>query len=570
MDNNIVTIKEKTSIKTGGEIVVECFKRLNVDLIFGYPGGAILPVYDAMYDSGITHILTRHEQAAIHAAEGYARATGKPGTVIATSGPGATNLITGIADAYMDSTPLVIITGQVSTNLIGTDAFQETDIFTMTMGITKHNYQVRDASELPRIMKEAYYIASTGRPGPVLIDIPKDVGRQKVVFEFPEDIDIPGYKPVEKPFLPQVEEIAKQIEKAKRPVLFIGGGVVSSESAELLQKFAKRVQIPVVSTLMGLGAFPQDDPLFVGMLGMHGTYAANNAVKHCDLLIACGVRFDDRATGKLESFSPHSTKIHIDIDASEIGKNLEIDFPLVANLKYAIPMIDENVKSWNSHDDWLKQIDLWKEEIKLSFTEDEYSLKPQTVISLLNQYTNGEALITTDVGQHQMWAAHYYKPTKPRQFITSGGLGTMGYGLPAAIGAQLAFPNKTVICLTGDGSFQMNIQELQTIFEHRIPIKIYVLNNGYLGLVRQLQQFFFDNRTYEVEISSPDFVKVAEGYRIKARNALNRQEAEDAIRESLSYEGPMLINFFVTREENVYPMVPPEAANEDAIYPTEE
>ncbi|SDL98273.1 biosynthetic-type acetolactate synthase large subunit [Bacillus sp. OK048] len=563
-------LQQLTKCKTGGEIVVECLSRLGVDLIFGYPGGAILPVYDALYDSGIKHILTRHEQAAIHAAEGYARATGKPGTVIATSGPGATNLVTGIADAYMDSTPLVIITGQVSTSLIGKDAFQETDILSMTMPITKHNYQVRDAGDLSRVMAEAYHIASTGRPGPVLVDIPKDVGKQKVPFEFCEKVDLPGYKPIYEPYLPQIEEIALQISKSRRPLLYIGGGVIHSEASEVILKFAKRTGIPVVSTLMGLGNYPQHDPLFIGMLGMHGTYAANKAVKNCDLLIACGVRFDDRVTGKIESFSPYSIKVHIDIDSSEIGKNVKIDYPLVADLKKSIHLLDQKIQSVPNTGNWLFEINQWKQEMKLSYKEDDDTLKPQTVINLINEYTNGNAIITTDVGQHQMWAAHYYQTNGPRRFITSGGLGTMGFGLPAAIGAQFANLNETVICISGDGSFQMNIQELQTIFEHKLPIKIYILNNGHLGLVRQLQKFFFNNRVYGVELSSPDFVKVAEGYQIKAINASNRHNAETAIIESLRYDGPVLVNFFVTKEENVYPMVPPEAANEDAIYSTEE
>lgn len=549
---------------TGAHMLVECLKRLGVTTIFGYPGGAVLPIYDALYDSGLQHILVRHEQAAIHAAEGYARATGRVGTVLATSGPGATNLITGITDAYMDSTPVVIITGQVARSMIGRDAFQEADVIGITMPVTKHNFQVRDASELPRILMEAYHIAATGRPGPVLVDVPKDISNQAAPFEMPSAVNIRGYNPTTEPSPLQIDRVCQAIAKAKRPLLYIGGGIVSANAAEELRDFARKSGIPVVSTLMGLGAFPPDDRLFVGMLGMHGTYAANMAVYHCDLLLAFGVRFDDRVTGKLERFSPHSKKVHIDIDPAEIGKNVQIDYPIVADIKNALLALVQKSEP-AACGDWLNQIHDWCREFPLGYTNSDTSLKPQLVIDLLDRITNSEAVVTTEVGQHQMWAAHYYRTKEPRTFITSGGLGTMGFGFPAAMGAQIALPEATVVCIAGDASFQMNIQELQTISERNLPVKVFVINNRFLGMVRQWQQMFHGNRLSESQIGAPDFVRVAEAYNVKGLRASTPAEAEAAIREALAHPGPVVVDFIVEEVENVFPMVAPGKGNDEML-----
>nr|WP_264176026.1 acetolactate synthase large subunit [Effusibacillus dendaii] len=549
---------------TGAEMVVESLKRLGVATIFGYPGGAILPIYDALYESGIEHILTRHEQAAIHAAEGFARATGKVGTVMATSGPGATNLITGITDAYMDSTPVVIITGQVATSLIGSDAFQEADVMGITMPITKHNFQVRKTEDIPRILAEAYHIAGTGRPGPVLVDVPKDVANGKANFVFPETVNIRGYNPTTMPSMLQIERVAEAIAEAERPLMYIGGGIISSEASEELRRFARESGIPVASTLMGLGAYPQNDPLYVGMLGMHGTYAANMAIFHCDLLIACGVRFDDRVTGKLERFSPNSKKVHIDVDPAEIGKNVAIEYPIVADAKNALKALLEKAPRANCAD-WQRQIAAWKAEYPLSFKQQGESLKPQYVIDLINKLTDSRAIVTTEVGQHQMWAAHFYQFNEPRKWITSGGLGTMGYGFPAAIGAQLAKPDELVICIAGDASIQMNIQELQTIAERNIPVKVFIINNGFLGMVRQWQELFHENRLSESKIGAPDFARVAEAFNVKGIRAENTAQAEQAIKDALAHPGPVVVDFIVEEAENVFPMVPPGKGTDELI-----
>lgn len=561
--NTQVSLKiEKIS---GAQMVVQCLKRLGVDTIFGYPGGAILPVYDALYESGIQHVLTRHEQAAIHAAEGYARATGKVGTVMATSGPGATNLVTGIADAFMDSIPLVVITGQVATSILGTDGFQEADVLGITLPVTKYSYQPHDPAEIPKIIFEAYHLASSGRPGPVLIDIPKDVSNGFANFHLPETIDLPGYQVVEKPDQKQIAAIAGAIDQSKRPLLYIGGGVIHAEAAQELRAFSKMAQIPVVSTLMGLGAFEPDDPLYLGMLGMHGTYAANMAVYECDLLIACGVRFDDRVTGKLERFSPNSKKVHIDIDPAEIGKNVVIDYPLVSDVKKALAELLQYSPQPDTRA-WIEQVNKRAKEYPLKFDQHaDGGLKPQFVIDYLSKLTDGKAIVTTEVGQHQMWAAHFYRVRQPRSFITSGGLGAMGFGFPAAMGAQLAKPEATVVCIAGDASFQMNIQELQTIAELNIPIKIFVINNHFLGMVRQWQEIFYDHRYSESKIGSPDFVKVAEAFNVKGLRAATKREAEIAIREALAYPGPVVVDFNVEEEENVFPMVPPGKGNNEMI-----
>ncbi|MDZ5472307.1 acetolactate synthase large subunit [Bacillus sp. 31A1R] len=549
---------------TGAAHVIQSLEELGVTTVFGYPGGAILPIYDALYGSNLQHILTRHEQAAIHAAEGYARASGKVGVVFATSGPGATNLVTGLADAHMDSTPLVVITGQVAKSLIGKDGFQEADVVGITVPVTKHNYQVRDIKQLSRIIKEAFYIATSGRPGPVLIDIPKDVQNDWVTHFHTGDLSIPGYEPKPEPNKQQIEIVAQAISEAKRPLLYIGGGIIHGEASEELLTFARKNHIPVVSTLMGLGAFPADDPLFLGMLGMHGTYAANMAVTECDLLLAFGVRFDDRVTGKLELFSPQSKKVHVDIDPAEFHKNVMVDYPIRSDVKQALQLLLE-MSTQGQTDKWLKEVKDWQEEYPLSYENKESELKPQFVIDLVSELTKGEAIVTTEVGQHQMWAAHFYKARNPRTFLTSGGLGTMGFGFPAAIGAKLAAENKLVICLAGDASFQMNIQELQTIAENQIPVKVFIINNHFLGMVRQWQEMFYDNRLSESKIGSPDFVKVAEAYGVKGLRAKTPTEAKHAMQEAFLHQGPVVVDFHVVEEENVFPMVPPNKGNHEMV-----
>ncbi|MFD1425267.1 biosynthetic-type acetolactate synthase large subunit [Laceyella tengchongensis] len=558
-------VSQKIEKISGARMVVQCLKRLGVDTIFGYPGGAILPIYDALYNSGIRHVSTRHEQAAIHAAEGYARATGKVGTVMVTSGPGATNLVTGIADAFMDSVPLVIITGQVATSMLGTDAFQEADVLGITLPVTKYSYQVHDPAEIPKIIQEAYHVAGSGRPGPVLIDIPKDVSNAEAECQYPDRISLPGYRVAEEPDPEQIAKIATAIAQARRPLLYIGGGIIHAEASRELRNFAKQANIPVVTTLMGLGAFEPDDPLFLGMLGMHGTYAANMAAYECDLLIACGVRFDDRVTGKLERFSPHSKKVHIDIDPAEIGKNVAIDYPLVCDVRKALLRLLDQAPRPDS-DAWVNQTTNRAQAFPLTYEQrPDGELKPQFVIDYLSKVTEGKAIVTTEVGQHQMWAAHFYRVCQPRSFITSGGLGTMGFGFPAAMGAQLAKPDATVVCIAGDASFQMNIQELQTIAEMNIPVKIFVINNHFLGMVRQWQEIFYDGRYSESRLSSPDFVKVAEAFHVKGIRATTKEEAERAIDEALRYPGPIVVDFQVEEEESVFPMVPPGKGNNEMI-----
>lgn len=555
---------ETETLMTGAQMMIETLERLGVKTMFGYPGGAVLNIYDALYHSDIDHVLTRHEQAAIHAAEGFARATGKVGVVLATSGPGATNLVTGITDAYMDSTPLVIFTGQVPVSMIGRDAFQEADVIGITMPITKHSYQVRDAKDIPRIIVEAFTIAASGRPGPVLIDIPKDISGVKAEFKMPDRVHLRGYQPTIEPSPIQITRVVEAISKAKKPLLYIGGGVISAEAAEQVRQLAEMTQIPVTSTLMGLGAFPYDHPLFVGMLGMHGTYAANRAVFECDLLIACGVRFDDRVTGKLERFSPNSKKVHIDIDPAEIGKNVPIDYPIVADVKRTLEVLIER-KPTTSTQPWVEQLQALVQEYPLSYAHEEEILRPQYVIDLINDMTQGKAVVTTEVGQHQMWAAHFYKAAQPRSFITSGGLGTMGYGFPAAMGAKIARPDDMVICIAGDASLQMNIQEMQTVVERDIRIIIVVINNGYAGMVRQWQELFYENRISESRISSPDFVKVAEAFGIRGLRAKTPEEARTILQEAFTHNGPILLDFTVAEGENVFPMVPPGKGNDEMI-----
>lgn len=549
---------------TGAQIVIQSLIKEGVDNIFGLPGGAIIDVYDALYDSPIRHILVRHEQGAIHAADGYARATGKVGVAMVTSGPGATNTVTGIATAYMDSIPILVFTGQVPTKLIGNDAFQEADIVGIIRPCTKHNYLVKDVDALARTIKEAFYIARSGRPGPVLIDLPKDVQQAKAEFEYPKEVDLPGYKPKYKAHIGQVNRAAQLIANARRPMVYAGGGVIYSKGAhEALKRLAEGFSMPVTNTLMGLGGFPGTHPLWLGMLGMHGTYRANMAVVHCDVLIGVGARFDDRVTGKLEEFAPDAKIVHIDIDPASISKNVIVDVPIVGDCKDALMKLNQALSeihaNWgDKHKAWLEQVEEWRKTHTLHYQQpSDGSLKPQYVVEKIYELTKGKAIISTEVGQNQMWAAQYYKFDEPRTFLTSGGLGTMGYGFPAAIGAQAAFPDRLVIDIAGDGSIQMNIQELATAVGYRLPVKVAILNNGYLGMVRQWQQLFYRGRYSQTSLEySPDFVRVAEAYGAVGLRATKPQEVEKAIKKALNTNAPVFIDFVVEREENVYPMVP--------------
>lgn len=542
---------------TGAQIVVECLKKEGVKIIFGYPGGAIMPVYDVFYqEPSIKHILTRHEQGAAHAADGYARATGNVGVCIATSGPGATNLVTGLANAYLDSIPLVAFTGQVPTNLIGTDAFQEVDINGITLPITKNNYVVREVRDLASIIQEAFYIARTGRPGPVLIDLPKDIQLAQTEFKYPEKVSLNGYKPTFSGHIQQIKAAAQEISKAKRPVIYAGGGVISSNASSELRDLAFKANIPVTTTLMGLGAFPETHPLSLGMLGMHGTAYANYAISAADLIIALGVRFDDRVTGKLSEFGSQAKIIHIDIDPAEIGKNVLVDIPIVGDLKKVLKKINEIIDK-KENTEWLETIKDWKRKYPLKY-ENNQELKPQYIIEEVYKISEGKAVIVTDVGQHQMWAAQYYQYTMPRTFISSGGLGTMGYGLPAAIGAKIGCPDKTVICISGDGSFQMNLQELATAINNHLTIMVIIMNNNYLGMVRQWQELFFNKRYSSTALTgNPDFVKLIEAYGGTGIRVNKKQELYPALEKALSLNKFVLIDCIIPGEENVFPMVSP-------------
>ncbi len=557
----------KKKLTKGSAMILSALHKEGVEIVFGFPGGAVLPLYDQLYDDPIKHLLVRHEQAAVHAADGYARVTGKPGVVFATSGPGATNLVTGIANAYMDSVPLVIITGQVPKSFIGTDAFQEADITGITIPVTKHNYLVKNIEELPEILSEAFYIASTGRRGPVLIDIPKDIFDQEAYFEYNCQCDIPGYKPTYEGHVGQVSRAVKAIRDARKPVIFGGGGLIRSKASAALCDLAETAQIPVILSLMGLGAYPGDKPLFLGMPGMHGSVTANYALTEADLIIATGVRFDDRVTGKLESFAKNAKIIHIDIDPAEIGKNVAIDIPIVGDVRLVLEELVRKLRPGDTAD-WLKQIYTWQEKypMPLGARSDDKGLKPQFVIRELSRLSGKNTIVATDVGQHQMWSAQHFIVREPCTFLTSGGLGTMGYGFPAAIGAKLAAPDKKVICISGDGSFQMNIQELATAVHNDIDLTIAIINNNYLGMVRQWQDIFYDKRySYTSMEGSPDFVRVAEAYGAKGLRAANNKEATDAIEQALNTKGPVLIDFLVAPEENVYPMVAPNHPISDII-----
>lgn len=558
---------------TGAQAMVESLIREGVEVIFGYPGGAILPTYDVLYESPIRHILVRHEQGAAHAADGYARASGKVGVCLATSGPGATNLITGIATAYMDSVPMVAITGQVATGLIGRDAFQEADITGITIPVTKHNYLVKDVRELPRIMKEAFHIARTGRPGPVVVDLPKDVTTELLDYVYPEEEPrLPGYQPTYHGSPLQIQRAAAALRRAQRPLLLAGGGIIASEAAPEIKEIAERLQMPVIATLMALGAFPGQHPLFLGMVGMHGTLAANRAMMNADLVLTVGMRFDDRVTGKLAEFAPHARIIHIDIDPAEIGKNVKVEIPIVGDARLVCRALLAELEKGGSgergegtavekRNQWVAQVTAWKERHPVQYDGDGARIKPQAVVEAIYRATGGGALVVTGVGQHQMWTAHYYHFARPRAFFTSGGLGTMGYGLPAAVGVQVARPDETVFCIDGDGCFQMTSQELATIMNENLPIKIAIMNNNYLGMVRQWQDLFFSRRYSAVALKgNPDFVKLADAYGVPGIRVEEPDAIQPALEEAMSTRGPFLLDFRVATEENVFPMVPAGAA----------
>ncbi|APT50436.1 acetolactate synthase, large subunit, biosynthetic type [Bacillus safensis] len=562
MGTNVQMETEKSKAPqtmNGALMLIEALKREKVEVIFGYPGGAVLPIYDKIYDSGLFHVLPRHEQGAIHAAEGYARVSGKPGVVIATSGPGATNLVTGIADAMIDSLPLVVFTGQVATSVIGSDAFQEADVLGITMPITKHSYQVRNPEELPGVIKEAFHIATTGRPGPVLIDIPKDVAGIEGTFEYDQPIDLPGYQPKVEPNYLQIRKLVEAVSRAKKPVILAGAGVLHGKASEELRQYVEQQQIPVAHTLLGLGGFPAKHPLFLGMAGMHGTYAANMALHQCDLLISIGARFDDRVTGNLNHFAKHAKVAHIDIDPAEIGKNIHTHIPVVGDSKLVLEELIKQDGKQGESGEWKNQLDQWKEEYPLWYVENEAEgFKPQKLIEYIHQFTKGEAVVATDVGQHQMWAAQFYPFENADKWVTSGGLGTMGFGLPAAIGAQLADQEATVVAILGDGGFQMTLQELAVIRELNLPVKVIVLNNHSLGMVRQWQEIFYEERYSHSKFSEqPDFVKLSEAYGIKGIRISSDEEAKEKLEEALTSREPVFIDVNVARDEKVFPMVAP-------------
>lgn len=556
----------------GADILVESLLKEGVDTIFGHPGGAILPINDALYSGRIRHILTRHEQGAVHMAEGYARASGKPGVVLVTSGPGGTNVVTGLTNAFMDSTPVVVFTGQVPTAVIGNDAFQEADIVGITRSCTKHNYLVSDVKDLARTVKEAFYIATSGRPGPVLVDVPKDVSTGAGEFVYPEGVELRGYKPTIMGHAGQIRRAAEMLAQAERPVIYAGGGVIHSGAAEELRQLGEETATPVTTTLMGLGGFPGVHDLWLGMLGMHGTAAANTAMDGADLVVAIGARFDDRVTGNLEEFCVGAKFIHIDIDPSSIGKNVRVDLPIVGDVKHCLQRLLDELraldKDWQQdHQPWLTQVADWKHRYPLQYHQDsDGDLLPQFVCEQIYEATRGEAIITTEVGQHQMWAAQFYHCRNPRQFITSGGLGTMGFGFPAAIGAQVAFPAKVVIDIAGDGSFQMTLQELATAVQHDLPVIVAILNNQSLGMVRQWQQFFYDGRYADVSLEvSPDYVKLAEAYGAVGLRATRPDEVRPVLDEAIRVRRPVIIDFVVRTMENVFPMIPAGGSVKDML-----
>ena len=558
---------------TGAQILLESLKKEGVDVLFGYPGGAVIDIYDELpRHPELKHVLVRHEQGAVHAADGYARASGKVGCCLVTSGPGATNTVTGIATAYCDSIPLVVFTGQVPTQLIGNDAFQEVDIVGITSPCTKHNFLVKDVRNLAKTIRQAFYLARSGRPGPVLVDLPKDIMQARTEFVWPEDIFMRSYNPTYKPNLNQLRRTAEELAKARKPIILAGGGVIMANASEVLCELAHELNIPVATTLMGLGAFPANGDLWLGMVGMHGTYAANMSINHADLLVCVGARFDDRVTGRLQDFASHARIVHIDIDPTSIRKNVEVDVPVVGDCRQALEGILEICRAkmadtdWSGmHADWLETVHEWKANHPLAYNKNGH-IKPQQVIETMYSITKGDAIIATEVGQNQMWAAQFYTFTKPRTLLTSGGLGTMGYGFPAAIGAQFAFPDKLVINVAGDGSIQMNIQELATVVQNKIPVKVVILNNGHLGMVRQWQELFYNrNYSHTNMEAQPDFVKLAEAYGAEGYRISKPEELEDVLRKALTSPNPAFIDVMVEREENVYPMVPAGAALDEML-----
>jgi len=550
----------------GAKILLESLKQEGVEVIFGISGGSVIDIFDALYDEhDIKYYMTCHEQAAAHAADGYARATGKVGVCIATSGPGATNLVTGIATAHMDSIPIVAVTGQVYSNLIGNDAFQEADVTGITRPITKHNFLVKNVSELATTIKEAFYIARTGRPGPVLVDIAKDAQQKETEFIYPDEVNIRSYKPVYEGHSKQIARAAELINNAKCPVIYAGGGIILSSAYQELFELATKAQIPVTTTLLGMGGFPQTHELSLDMLGMHGTAYANKAITNCDVLIAIGARFDDRITGRLDKFAPNSKIIHIDIDPTAISKNIKVDVPIVGDCKHVLLELNKLIEKPDT-EEWIKQIFEWKRMFPLTYDRESCLIKPQFVVEQIYEATKGEAIITTEVGQNQMWAAQFYKYTKPRTFLSSGGLGTMGYGFPAAMGAQVGCPDKIVFDIAGDGSIQMNIQELTTVVAYKLPVKVAILNNRFFGMVRQWQDLFFNGRRFGTDLErDPDFVKIAEAFGASGIRVDKPEEVRPAIIKAIETPGPVFINFIVDRDENVFPMVPAGASLDEML-----
>ncbi|OGQ82977.1 MAG: acetolactate synthase, large subunit, biosynthetic type [Deltaproteobacteria bacterium RIFCSPLOWO2_12_FULL_60_19] len=561
--------------KSGAEIFVESLKQEGVDVVFGIPGGVVLKIFDVLHQQkDVEVILTRHEQGAAHMAEGYAKATGKAGVCLVTSGPGMTNIVTGLADAFMDSVPLVAFTGQVSTSLIGNDAFQEADNVGISRPCTKHNVLVKDVNDLARTIKEAFYIATTGRPGPVLVDIPKDVSTDKAEFKYPDKVSLKGYNPTYEGNKHQVKQAAEEILKARKPVIYVGGGALFSDAADEVKELAELTQIPVTMTLMGLSSFPGVHALSMGMLGMHGGYWTNMAMHQADLLIAVGARFDDRVTGKVSEFSPAARVIHIDIDPTSIRKNIETHIPIVGDVRTVLRQLNVLLRSMDGNQSerrerlrpWLGQIEEWRRAHPFQYRQDDKTIKPQYVIEKLYELSKHDGIIATDVGQHQMWAAQYFKGSRPRTFITSGGLGTMGFGFPAALGAQRAYPDKLVVCITSEGSFQMNLQELATAAIYKLPVKIVMLNNGFHGMVRQWQDLFYEGRHASSYLGKiPDFLKLAEAYGIHGIRAGKPDEVEPALREGLKHKGPVLLDFQVDPFENCYPMIPAGGAHHEMV-----
>jgi acetolactate synthase I/II/III large subunit len=553
------------------DAVMECLKAEGVDVVFGYPGGANLPTYDAFVDAGIRHVLVRHEAGGGHAAAGYAKATGKVGVALGTSGPGATNLVTPIMDAMMDSVPVVFITGQVRTDLLGTDGFQEADIMGITMPAVKHSWMIQHPLEIPRVIHEAFHVARTGRPGPVVIDIPTDLSKADIPYEPVTDIHLPGYQPTTEGNVKQIRQAAKALASARRPVLYAGGGVVLANASEELRELALSDRFPITNTLNGLGSFPGEHEQFLGMLGMHGLRAANYAMDEADLICAIGARFDDRITGKLSEFAPRAKFIHIDVDPAEISKNVPAHIPIVGDAKNILAKLVNEYRALDVDpsrlEEWWQRIHGWQERHPLQYQDTtDTEIKPQRAIQAIYEATGGDAIVTSDVGQHQMWTAQYYKFPEPRRWINSGGLGTMGFGLPAAMGAAVGCPDQTVVCVTGDGSVQMNSQELATCVANRIPVKVLILNNGYLGMVRQWQELFWDNRYSHVDMGqTPDFVKLAEAYGATGVRLTQKDSLVDDLRAAIATEGPVVVDIRVTREENVYPMIAPGAAAREMV-----